>query len=90
MENVCGHDSPPNPDRKGILSTLGEVLPTANEPAADNAGCRGTETWLGLLNMGTKNENMNFYRPHMRLPAGRWQQALRINNRYQTEHDFLV
>ena len=43
MENVCGQDSPPNPDRKAILSTLGEVLPTANEPAADNAGSRGTE-----------------------------------------------
>ena len=71
MENVCGQDSPPNPDRKAILSTLGKGLPTANEPAADNAGNRGSEAWLGLLNMETKIENMTCYRPHMRLPAGR-------------------
>ena len=45
--------------------------PAANEPAADNAGCRGTETWLGLLNMETKIEDITCYRPHMRLPAGR-------------------
>ena len=47
MEKVCGQDSPPNPDRKAILSTLGEGLPTANEPAADNAGSRGKEAGWG-------------------------------------------
>ena len=46
--------------------------PVTNEPAADNAGSRGSETWLGLLNMETKIEDMTCYRPHMRLPAGRW------------------
>ena len=43
-----------------------------NEPAADNAGSRGTETWLELRNMRTKIENITCYRPHMRLPAGRY------------------
>jgi len=43
-----------------------------NEPAADNAGSRGKGDWLGLLNMETKIENMTCYRPHMRLPAGRY------------------
>ena len=72
MENLCGQDSPPNPYRMVILSTLGEGLPTANEPAAEQCGVSWFGDWLELLNMETEKTNMACYRPHMRLPAGRY------------------
>ena len=70
-EGVCVSMKLPNKTLKYSGVVYYNDVSTPNEPAADNAGCRGTETWLGLLNMGTKIENMTCYRPHMRLPAGR-------------------
>ena len=55
-----------------LLETNNQLITASNEPAADNAGSRGSETWLGLLNMETKIEDKTCYRPHMRLPAGRY------------------